>query len=1016
MNLDRAESGRSMLGDFMTSRRQPSLVLPALRRQSLTSASRAVLAAALLAMAGPSGPALAADKTVSGPETITTSTSVDNLFVGDNAASGNLTVDGGTFASTTVRVGSGTAAGANWMTVTGAGTIWNNSGSAYFGDTRNGMGVIENGAQWNNTGAVWIGSTQNGGLTVQNGSHVGVAGGVVIGGATGVGILEVLAASSLSAAGIFLQDGYLTVKDGSAVTSGGGINVADGTVSVHGLGSSLTSQDLVLGDALTVSTTPQYLSIKNGGSVTTSNTAIVGAGVGATNSEWQTFIDGGSWNVAGDMTVGLLASGATATSVTGVVTLWNRSTLSVGGDLIVGKNDNGSGTANGRLVLSDSTIWVGPSGGGTVYLGGSSGSNGALYIGGGPAFPMGFAPTAAPGELMAAMVEVGDHGTGALAFNHTSDNYTFAPVISGNGSVSSVAGTTILTADSSGFSGQAFVNTSTLIVNGKLGGDMFVRDGGTLAGNGTVGNVFMGLINSPGTGGFISPGNSVGTLTVNGNLDMRAGSGATYVAEVQGATADLLKVTGAASLAGTLRLVPLGGPYTFNSPYTLLSAAGGRSGTFGTVDTTGSFGAGVTTNVTYTANNVLLTLAPAALVTDPSAGPSSSGSTAPTLGANTSSNVFAVASALDHAMAGGADLSSLFNVYNQPAAALPGAINQLSGEVHASVQALAATASDQFMRAMLDPTAIGRQAGPGTAAFTGTIRKGADSPARPSLLDPPTYSVWGAAFGSTGRTDGEARTGSARRDLDDAHLAVGADLRIAPGTVAGFAVSDGSGRASLSGGLGRAEADVFQAGLYGTTRIGALNLGAALAYGRLENEVKRAVPVLGSSLSSSYGANAWSGRLQASLPIYEMNGFSASPFAAIQSVHVSTPHVIEGNWAGAAGGALAVRGRSDRTTRTELGAQLDLAGAVGAVPVTGYVRAAWGYYAERDAGVGASFVGIAGSGFVAEGAKAPRNSALLTAGLDLRLTPAMTLGARLDGELAGSASRIGGSAKLKVSF
>lgn len=329
---------------------------------------------------------------------------------------------------------------------------------------------------------------------------------------------------------------------------------------------------------------------------------------------------------------------------------------------------------------------------------------------------------------------------------------------------------------------------------------------------------------------------------------------------------------------------------------------------------------------------------------------------------------------------------------------------------------MAVSASDQFLRTMLDPTAIGRQAGPGAAAFTGAIRKGTDRPAQPSLVDAPAHSVWGAGFGSTGRTDGEARIGSARRDLDDAHIAVGADLRIAPGTVAGFAVSGGSARASLSGGLGRAEADVFQAGLYGTTRIGGLNLGAALAYGRLENEVKRAVPVLGSNLSSSYGSNAWSGRLQASLPVYEVGGFSASPFAAIQSIHVSTPHVVEGNWAGAAGGALALKGRSDRTTRTELGAQLDLAGVIGTTPVTGYVRAARAYYAERDAETGASFLGLAGSSFVTEGARAPRNSALLSAGLDVSITPAMTFGARLDGELAGSASRIGGSAKLKVSF
>lgn len=632
--------------------------------------------------------------------------------------------------------------------------------------------------------------------------------------------------------------------------------------------------------------------------------------------------------------------------------------------------------------------------GGTVQLGGSSDTTGILDIGGDTTAPG--LPAAAPGVLNAAAIEIGDHGTGILNFNHTSNGYVFAPALSGSGQIDHYAGTTILTGNSAGFTGQTFVTGGSMIVNGSLENSPFtVAAGGTLGGSGKVGALTVN--------GTLSPGNSPGTLTVNGNLTLGAGS--TYVAEVQAAAADRINVTGTASLAGTLRLVPLGGPYNFNSSYVLLSAAGGRNGTFGTVDTSGSFGAGVTSAVSYTGSDVLLTLTANALVGGPM----------PVLG-QTTQNIAAVASALDNAMAGGADLSALFNVYNQPAAALPGALNQLTGEVHGSVPAMAASASDQFLRTMLDPTAIGRQAGPSTAGFTRTVRKGTDTPALPSLMDVPAYSLWGAAFGSTGRTDGEARIGSARRDLDDAHIAVGADLRVAPGTVVGVGVSGGNARASLSGGLGRAEADVFQAGLYGTTRIGGLNLAAAVAYGRLENEVKRAVPVLGSSLSSSYGANAWSGRLQASLPVYEVGGFSASPFAAIQSIHVSTPHVVEGNWAGAAGGALALKGRSDRTTRTELGARIDLAGTIGAAPVTGYVRAAWAYYAERDAGIGASFLGLAGSSFIAEGARAPRNSALLTAGVDVRITPAVTLGAGLDGELAGSASRIGGSAKLKVSF
>ncbi|MGO4739931.1 autotransporter outer membrane beta-barrel domain-containing protein, partial [Bosea sp. 2KB_26] len=146
-----------------------------------------------------------------------------------------------------------------------------------------------------------------------------------------------------------------------------------------------------------------------------------------------------------------------------------------------------------------------------------------------------------------------------------------------------------------------------------------------------------------------------------------------------------------------------------------------------------------------------------------------------------------------------------------------------------------------------------------------------------------------------------------------------------PGTVAGFAVSGGSARSSLAGGLGKAEADVFQAGLYGTTRLGPLNLAAAFGYGRLENDVKRSIPVLGSALSSSYATTAWSGRLQASAAVLDWNGLTLSPLAALQAIQARSPALTEANWAGANAGALTLAKRNDITSRSELGLQLDYA-------------------------------------------------------------------------------------------
>ncbi|WP_160115646.1 autotransporter domain-containing protein [Bosea lathyri] len=599
--------------------------------------------------------------------------------------------------------------------------------------------------------------------------------------------------------------------------------------------------------------------------------------------------------------------------------------------------------------------------------------------------------------------------------NNTSTVFsgTIGSVI-GDGSLTKVGTGSFTLNGTNQYEGATLVSAGSLIVNGSIAASsgVTVAAGSTLGGSGVVPTTVI-------NGGTLSPGNSPGTLTVNGNLTLTPGS--TYLAEIQGAVSDRVNVTGTASLAGTLRLMPLGGAYSFNSAYTLLSAAGGLGGTsFSPVDTTGSFGDGVTTAVSYTANTVQLTLTPKPLtpIVDPVVPTPEPAS--PRLGVGRPANAYAIASAIDAAVANGGDPSALFGIYDLPAASIPAAVNSLSGEVHTAAPAMAHVASDQFLRTMLDPTAAGRlgagSAGPGTAALSGLARKGADQPVVPSRLDMPFYSVWGSAYGSHGRTDGNAGIGSARRNIDDAHLATGVDIRLMPGAVAGLAVSGGTARASLPGLRGKIDADVLQAGLYGVMQLGPVKLGGALSYARLENDVSRGIPALGSSLSSSYATTAWSGRMQASAALLSWNGLSVSPLAAIQATRARSPAVVEANWAGADAGVLALAKRNDATARSELGVQLDADTVFGGVPVTGHVRAAWAHYVQRDVDLTASLTGLPGAVFTATGAEVDRNSALLSAGMMARLSERVSLGLNLDGELSGNSARIGGSAQLRVSF
>ena len=696
------------------------------------------------------------------------------------------------------------------------------------------------------------------------------------------------------------------------------------------------------------------------------------------------------------------AGGVTATATVGAVSLLNSGSVTATSGLAVSL----SGTTNrldntGTISTSGAIAVQTGNGDSTVVVNGSIAAGSAL----GTAVAMGsgnnrlvLADTAA---LLGKVTNLSSNNmlelTGAASAVLDLGSVGATGTLQGFANLAkSGAGVWTLTGNGAALSGGVTVEAGKLIVNGTLAASssLTVMSGGTLGGSGVVPTTIV-------NGGTLSPGNSPGTLTVNGNLSLSTGS--TYVAEIQGSVSDRVNVSGTASLAGTLRLVPLGGSYAFNNPYTLLSAAGGTSGTFSPVDTSGSFGAGVTTAVSYTANDVLLTLRPKPL------------------GAMGSSNATSIASAIDAIVANGGDPSSLFGIYNLPAGSISAAVNSLSGEVHSAAPAMATAAADQFLHAMLDPTAAGRLAGlgapgPGTAAFSGLVRKGVDSPQQPSRLDAPLYSVWGSAFGSRGRTDGSAAIGSARRTLDDAHLAAGVDLRLLPGTVAGLAVSGGKARASLPGLLGKVDADVFQAGLYGTTQLGAVKLGGALGYARLDNDVRRGIPALGSSLSSSYATTAWSGRLQASAALLGMNGFILSPLAAIQATWAHSPAVVEANWAGANAGALALAKRDDVTSRSEVGAQIDADTVIAGVAVTGYVRAAWAHYFQRDAGLTASLLGLPGASFAAAGARGERDSALLSAGVSARISERVSVGFNLDGEVSGDSNRLGGSAQIKVSF
>lgn len=179
-------------------------------------------------------------------------------------------------------------------------------------------------------------------------------------------------------------------------------------------------------------------------------------------------------------------------------------------------------------------------------------------------------------------------------------NTTFAGQIVGSGTLEKEGeGDLKLEGDGTGFTGTGQVGGGTLSVNGDFSNANFVvNPGGTLGGSGTVGGTSV-------NGGTLAPGNSIDTLTVNGNVTFTAAS--VFEVEVNAAgQGDRVDATGTATLGGAqVQVIAENGTYRPMTDYTILTAAGGISGTFASVTDNLAF---LDPSLIYSANAVTLRL------------------------------------------------------------------------------------------------------------------------------------------------------------------------------------------------------------------------------------------------------------------------------------------------------------------------------------------------------------------------------------------------------------------------
>ncbi|MBR0875398.1 autotransporter domain-containing protein [Bradyrhizobium tropiciagri] len=901
--------------------------------------------------------------------------------------------------------GSGGTTGSWSLVKNGAGTTILGGANTYSGGTIVNAGVLQG------TATSLQGNIRN------DASVVFQFGGTYAGNMTGTGSLTKIGLGTLTLTGVNSYSGGTIVSEGAllgnALSLGG--HITNNSIVIFDLVDNGTYAGNMSGTGVLIKNHPGVLTL-SGANTYTGGTAITEGTLVLAHSSGNTVDAIGRGTVTID--------GGTLRNATNAEVLHNDFVLGAGGAVLDGSiSVEGTITGTGSLVLRGGvTIFGGAatytgattleSGASLILLGENAlaTSTSAFRIANGARFNL-FGRNATIGSLAdvagaggvvinggftSNVLKIGSDNT-STSFSGTLEDGRFGTLL-----LTKIGTGTQTLSGASTYTGATTVEGGGLIVNGSIASSqsLTVNAGAMIGGSGVLPSTTI-------NGGTLSPGNSIGTITVNGNLAF--GSGSVYRVEASPSAADRTNVTGSATLAGTAQVsFTPGSGVPISSSYTILSAAGGRSGTF---DAVTGLPPSLSASLSYTPNDVLLAL-------KSQVGSAFTGTR----------NQNALAGAHDTAFNAG--LPAISALFGLSSAQLPAALDQLSGEVYASTAGVLVDESRYVRNSVLGRL---RQAsygsdvamtalsfvGPQTAFADGELDHAlaydkAPLPAKAPLAVPtPGRDIvfWAEGFGGSGRFDGDGNAATLRRDL--AGYMNGVDTRIGSSGRAGIAAGYTSSRDNVDA-RGSANVETGHVAAYGGVAAGGFNLrgGGALSWHNINTTRSIAFPGFFDRTTATYTGHT--GQVFGEVGRgFAFGSVALEPFAGAAWVRLETGSASER--ATAAG--LNIGATTFETGYSTLGVR-----AASLVPVWNElvliprVSASWQHaFNDVTASTALAFQ-ASGTGFVVSGVPIARDALLAEAGVDLAISRNATVGISYVGQIAGNVQDHGAKGKFSWKF